>query len=281
MLCRNPYVKGIEPYGCGQCMPCRINRRRIWSHRIMLESMLHKDSVFVTLTYSQENVPEGGTLVKKDLQDWLKRFRKAIAPVQIRYYAVGEYGERTERPHYHIILFGVGVLAESLILETWKKGLIHVGSVTLQSASYVTGYVTKKMTKDTDDRLDGRAPEFAIMSLKPGIGYGAVPDIAKVLNSEHGSKVIARDLDVPNGLKHGGKSMPLGRYMRSKLREECGFETTGGQSVAEVERKAELLAMRNDYSTPQAYEAARPFVEWDKSNRTIYRSKLFAKKGTI
>ena len=108
-MCRNPYVKDGQAFGCGQCMPCRVNKRRIWSHRIMLEGKCWPFNTMATLTYSDENVPRledgRGILVVKHIQDWLKRIRKAYEPERLRYFACGEYGDNTWRPHYHVMLF--------------------------------------------------------------------------------------------------------------------------------------------------------------------------------
>ena len=99
-------MNGREAYGCGQCLPCRINKKRVWTHRIMLESSLHTDNAFVTLTYSDENLPKDGSLVPRHVQLFLKKVRKEIEPARLRFFCVGEYGDRTQRPHYHVALFG-------------------------------------------------------------------------------------------------------------------------------------------------------------------------------
>ena len=109
MECRNPFLRDGMAFGCGQCMPCRVNKKRIWTHRILLESYEYTDNVMITLTYDDEHMPRlddgRGILVPKDLQSWLKRFRKAIEPQRIRYFGVGEYGDESWRPHYHVIVF--------------------------------------------------------------------------------------------------------------------------------------------------------------------------------
>lgn len=233
MKCRSPFVRGMQVFPCGQCIPCRINRRRMWTHRIMLEALKHEHSSFVTLTY--EVPPEGDTLVPKDLQDWLKRLRKEIEPQRIRYYAVGEYGDNTQRPHYHIALFGYEPcrLGQSTytrfrknccpqcdrIRDTWGNGLVYVGSLEVSSAQYIAGYVTKKMTSKSDPRLNGRYPEFARMSLKPGIGADAVWDIVSTLRQ---FDLDRTQVDVPSTLRHGKKLLPLGRYLRRKIRIALG-----------------------------------------------------------
>lgn len=249
MLCKNPYLKGVMPFGCGQCLPCRLNRRRLWTHRLFLESLLHSDFSFVTLTYDEEHLPEGGALKKEDASLWLKRIRKAVYPRKLRFYLVGEYGDQTERPHFHVALFGYPscfnykfndkvslfyrskcqCMSCSTVRSTWSKGKVDVGTLTLESAQYIAGYVTKKMTKADDPRLKGRPPEFARMSLRPGIGAGAMVNVGEQLLTNGGCELILREGDVPTALKQGKKSLPLGRYLRKKLREFMGFPETGGQ----------------------------------------------------
>src|SRR5882672_6540477 len=58
---------------CGRCVGCKLERSRQWAMRCVHESKLHKDNVFVTLTYDNENLPAGGTLIKRDLQLFMKR----------------------------------------------------------------------------------------------------------------------------------------------------------------------------------------------------------------
>lgn len=279
LLCRNPFVKGIEPYPCGQCMPCRINRRRVWSHRLMLESHKHGSSVFATFTYAPENVPACGSLCPRDVQLWLKRFRKEIG-FPIRYYFVGEYGDETFRPHYHAALFGVGLEYQEVAQKTWGFGFVHFGELTIKSAQYIAGYVTKKMTKKDDPRLKGLHPEFARMSLRPGIGASAMVDVASALNDREGAAEVNRLGDVPGLLRHGPKKLPLGRYLKRRLRNELGAETDGAQ-IADQARIEELRALRKSSGSRSVYEVAKPFVDWQASDKVIFKDKLFKKKGML
>lgn len=203
-------------------MMCRIDRRRVWVHRMCLEALCHPESAFVTLTYDQEHLPHAGSLIPRDLQLWLKRLRKQVGPV--RFFGVGEYGDQTWRPHYHAAVFGIGRGHSDLVRETWGQGHTLVGDLTLHSASYVAGYVTKKMTGKDDERLGGRHPEFARMSLRPGIGALSIQRLAAALDGPAGRADIQHTGDVPGVLRTGGKLMPLGRYLRSKLRGELGHE---------------------------------------------------------
>lgn len=264
MLCEQPFTKAGVVHGCGQCFPCRFNRRRIWAHRIILEATQHAESCFVTLTYQDENLRQSSgellslddvlegrmpSLQASELRDFLKRLRKAIAPKRIRFYAVGEYGDETWRPHYHLALFGFpgcmygrtrrapgrSRVAWStccpvcrLVGDKWALGDVEVGRLEPQSASYLAGYVTKKMTAHDDARLKGRQPEFARMSLKPGIGYGALYEVAaQMLQYDLENKLV----DVPGALRHGSRVLPLGRYLHRNLRKMVGH---GEETPAEV-----------------------------------------------
>lgn len=270
MMCRNPFTRGVQAYGCGQCIPCRLNRRRLWTHRLMLETTLHSSSVFVTLTYSDDalsyrissRLPQ---LEPYHLQTWLKRIRKAAEPLRLRFYAVGEYGDVSFRPHYHVALFGYPLCSRGrssfrkygdgrvsccahcdLIASTWGHGAVDVGTLELASASYVAGYVTKKMTSADDPRLKGRQPEFARMSLRPGIGKDAMVEVANALQRFN---LDQSQPDVPSALRHGGRLLPLGRYLRRKLRAQLGKEESAPPFI-DPEMFELRVAARNDPENP-------------------------------
>lgn len=201
----------------------------------MLETTLHKENSFVTLTYADETLPPDGSLRPRDASLWLKRLRKRWRVSPIRYYLVGEYGDESWRPHYHAALFGFPACEYGqtrrfprgrersccprcdIIAETWGLGRIDLARLEQHSAQYVCGYVTKKLTSADDPRLEGRHPEFARMSLKPGIGGDFAPDVADIQMryNENGE-------DVPFALRHGPKLMPLGRYMVRRIRKQSG-----------------------------------------------------------
>lgn len=219
MLCRKPFTSGLLAFGCGQCNPCRINRRRVWSWRMFLESLCHDHSAFVTLTYDEEHLPHGATLEPPALQSFLKRLRASHSR-PLRFFAVGEYGEHTHRPHYHLALFGLSPVDGHLVDRSWPDGHVHIGDLTPSSANYIAGYVVKKMTHASDPRLAGRHPEFARMSLRPGIGAPAMQVLRDALNNQVGLSEIRSTGDVPRNLQLGRQSIPLARYLRKRLREE-------------------------------------------------------------
>lgn len=156
---------------CGRCMACRLNKARMWSIRIMNEVKSHQNNIFLTLTYNPESMPKNGSLQVADLQKFFKRLRKNSGK-KLRYFASGEYGDKKERPHYHAIIFGMGRNDRKVIETSWPFGLIHIGDVTYDSATYCASYTLKKLTGDKSAIYEQKkvSPEFSIMSRRPGIG---------------------------------------------------------------------------------------------------------------
>lgn len=174
----------------------------------------HDDACFITLTYSDEHLPTNNSLVKRDLQLFFKRLRKSY-PNKIKYFACGEYGEQTERPHYHAILFGIGLKADhkKYVMDAWPYCDWSVYSICKNSfgiaepdsIGYVAGYIDKKFSGELAEheyQSKGREPVFKLAS--NGIGLSFVLD---------NSNDLARDLC----LRHNGQSYSLPRYYLKKL----------------------------------------------------------------
>lgn len=265
MLCRKPHFVGALGFGCGQCLPCRINRRRVWTHRIMLESFCHSESCFLTLTYAPEYLPKDGNLQPKHLSLFLRRLRRSIP--KLRYFAVGEYGDETMRPHYHLALYGCGYDLAELYKEKWGMGLIHVGDLSAESAQYIAGYIVKKIVEKKDPRMYGKVKEFSRMSLKPGIGASAVPALVEQLETPFGQQSIIDNMDVPATLLHGRKKMPLGKYLMRKIRESLSINE-------EVIRDEKMLR----WSYENVVEL-RDALKGNKTQKEIYFEKT--KQGAL
>ena len=241
-LCAKPYIPTTgTPAPCGQCPGCLTNRKQLWTHRIMLESQGHDQNSFITLTYNDENLPLNSqgipTLKKRDLTLFIKRLRDRV-PKKLRYYAVGEYGSNGSRginPHFHICLFGADERYQPEIFDSWQaetgrgthefQSLGHslTGTLTPQSAAYVAGYVQKKTkyNKDMYEELD-IVPEYATMS--QGIGRNVIKELAKII--ENHPEALTPTGDVPYSLTYGKRQLPLGNYLREKLREELDLDRT-------------------------------------------------------
>ena len=180
VLSQNGFVFGdalrpIYQVPCGHCRGCLADRSRDWVVRNQKElDSCHGVASFLTLTYDAEHLPQGGVLVKRDLQLFLKRLR-TYCPETIRFFASGEYGSRSARPHYHLIVYGLyfsvddrkNGVAGALISKIWGKGICYVGDVNAHSISYVCRYVLKKAD---GFKVENSVPEFVNMSRNPGIG---------------------------------------------------------------------------------------------------------------
>lgn len=160
---------------CGKCLGCKASLSLMWSIRCYHESLSHLQSSFLTLTYDDESLPKNNSLLKSDLQKFFKRLRHSV---NFRYFACGEYGDLSGRPHYHALIFGKDWLEGYVpingklymhpdLTKTWGHGHVSIGAVTPESISYVTGYVSKKIAAA---KPVGREPEFRVMSRRSGIG---------------------------------------------------------------------------------------------------------------
>lgn len=170
---------------CGNCLGCRSTRAQSWALRCQLELQNHKEAVFATLTYDDEHKPL--TLEKRHVSAYLKKIRK-ILPNKLRFFASGEYGENTHRPHYHAIIYGASQLQAPRLAEAWTQGHVHIDQATPANIAYTAGYCSKKIgyRRHTHERVDPDTgevyqwqPPFIQMSRNPGIGAHA----KKFLNS--------------------------------------------------------------------------------------------------
>lgn len=250
MMCAYPLARGVQEFGCGRCAPCRLNKQRVWITRLMLEALQHEVSFFVTLTYRYEwhpplevsaCMPLDGRVSLRDVQLFLKRLREAVRDVspRLRYFLTAEYGDARQRPHYHAVLFGAlkgehrnpekGVRYEGcdcVICRAWNLGNVFIGTVTSDSVSYVVSYLQKGSLQDSSKKYG-----FSVMSRRPGIGLAAVPEFVRAMRGE-GGELRLENNDVASVVRVGGKLLPLGRYLRGKIRKVLLGDSVSPASAA-------------------------------------------------
>lgn len=191
---KHPVTGVLTTVPCGKCMPCRVNHAQDWRFRLEAELPKARSAVFLTLTINDENLVRNDqgfpVLVKKDLQKFWYRVRRDMnyrtqkyadseLPNKhtflrfppVKYYAVGEYGGESWRPHYHAIAFNISLETLKKIDKLWPLGFVKVGTVTPQSIGYVTKYITKIDSRDLDSRGLEDYPPFNCMSKGVGITY--------------------------------------------------------------------------------------------------------------
>lgn len=177
---------------CGQCMECRLTIARHWATRMYHEAQLHQHNCFLTLTYNNDHLPHDLSIDKDHIQRFLKRLRHHMGPFS--YYAVGEYGESTHRPHYHACIFGLDfpdkkqfkkmasywLYTSAKLTQIWGYGNCLIGALTYETAQYTAKYVTKKVLQGGGIymRLDEESGELFPV-IQPDSWMSTNPAIAK------------------------------------------------------------------------------------------------------
>lgn len=154
---------------CAFCPGCRARRSASWAVRLEDEERSWDRSCFLTLTIRDGldpklDPPSPERLRRRDLQLFFKKLRKA--GLKFKYYAVGEYGERSARAHYHLLVFGIDVRDRVAVEAAWPWGLVDFGRLEAASVRYVTGYVMKAPLGRLrlHEERQGNAPPFSVMS---------------------------------------------------------------------------------------------------------------------
>lgn len=241
--------------------------------------------IFATFTYAKKYMPEGGNLNPKDMTDFWKRLRKRCRG-KIRYYYCGEYGEETGRPHYHAAIWGVKENEKKYIRESWTRkvegsdegpshyepiGYVELSGIGPESAAYIAGYIIKAngfvYQKDVK--------EFQRMSNRPGIGARAIDDIGlDILNS--GKLKYLPGGDAPGTLQFGKVQVPIGRYLKNRLRDTLGVD----QATREAQMQARAINMMELYGKNSMVENYKKAVQ-GRLDGQLSRKKIRRGRGRI
>ncbi|UPW41178.1 replication initiator protein [Sigmofec virus UA08Rod_5307] len=171
------YRAGIKYFDCGTCPECLRQRSNVWVLRAVAESRLHAYSCMCTLTYDNYAYDSHGNIIgelppdrdlhvcKRDIQLFVKRLRKKFG-AGVKYLCNAEYGSRTHRAHYHILLFGVKfadshfykkskrgnvIYRSETLTSLWHHGICTIDSINVRAnvAAYCTKYCSKQRSEDT------------------------------------------------------------------------------------------------------------------------------------
>ena len=240
----------------------------------MLEREAHDAAWFCTFTYDDDHVPrsyypdpETGeaipslTLCKRDFQLLMKRIRRRFPDDHIRFFACGEYGSQTFRPHYHAIIFGLhlddlvpyktvregGELytyynspkLQSCWLDSDGKpiGFVVVGEVTWESCAYTARYVTKKLKGKEADFYEKHciSPEFSLMSRRPGIARDYYESHPGIFDSDY------INISTPKG----GRKFRPPRYFEKLFEIE---DPVRSKELKEIKKRLALDAQKSKLS---------------------------------
>lgn len=229
MLCAKlATLKDGSKFPCGQCANCKINKRREWQARLLLEAASHENGIFLTLTTADAGTPH---VLRKDyLRDFFAALRENYP--DLRYFGAGEYGTLTGRGHYHAHLFNNGLITKAHISQAWPFGRIHIGDTEPASLDYVLGYLLKNKQAPRWP-VELCFPEFRIFS--KGIAKHALPHL------------LIDGTELPREFKVFGRTWPIGRYLRDRAKK-MGFTVSERRVV--ILQALEAKAMRSLLSRP-------------------------------
>lgn len=130
---------------CQKCAGCRSLKAWIKSLRVQLETVGHGGRVWlVTLTFREEQADESDAY--KLVQLWLKRLRDHIGRKDgglIRYTCVSELGSRSNRLHYHLVVYSSAEVKWRMFAK-WEHGFSRFKLVSgLEAARYIMKYLSK------------------------------------------------------------------------------------------------------------------------------------------
>lgn len=248
------------PVPCGKCPECKKRRVSEWSFRLMQQDKISISSQFLTLTYDTRTVPltKRGfmSVSKRDLQLFFKRLRKLNPQQRLKYYAAAEYGGKTWRPHYHILLFNADVRT---IQQAWNNGHVHYGTVSGASVGYSLKYISKGK-RVPQHANDDRQPEFSLMSK----GIGANYLTKQMVKWHHADKENRMYVNL-----EGGKKASMPRYYKQKIyteeeRKKIGVIQRQRQLITESEIRKKY---GEDYNSIMAERHKAIFKKADYKNK--------------
>lgn len=243
-------------FPCGQCLNCRVNKRREWQSRLLLEASTHACSAFITLTFRDVGTPN--LLRKTDLKHFFRQMRFHYP--DLRHFSAGEYGTRFGRAHYHCCIFSKAPLLDDLIRSCWPYGSVDIGNVEPASLDYVLGYLLKDK-KQTTWPVEERFPQFRMFS--QGMGKLALPHL------------LVDGHELPREFRVFGRRWPIGRYLRDRAKK-MGFSISERESVKLEAYEAQIMrAMLKDpgLSTEQIAKLYDDFVAKREAKSTELKKK--------
>ncbi|QRV61994.1 replication initiator protein [Microvirus sp.] len=270
MRCLNTYFdkKNNREFNCGHCMPCRINRTTQWTLRILFELSEWDKASFCTFTYDDEHLPLDCSLHYEDLQKFWKLLRRHYPNRKFKYYCCGEYGDKTFRPHYHAIIFGLDSYSKEdrqSVNDLWKYssndyfyiGKDHKGilPVCREDIRYVAGYVQKKLYGQKAKEVYGsRVAPFSRCS--QGLGL------------ETAKRNIEQFKFLGYTTLHG-KRLAIPRYFRDKLNLNQQELITTNLTKEDIDKQGDYLT--NKFLEEKGLDMSYFFGKDGKPNELAFR----------
>jgi len=227
---------------CGKCAFCLQTKRNSWLFRLHHEARTQQmPAYFLTLTYDEKHLPRfkgKATLWFRHLQLYFKRLRKE--GYRLKYVAVGEYGTRTERPHYHAIMWTNAPV--NTIDAQWHHGNVHFGTLTAASIAYTLKYIVQPKIGDGETRQETRA------QYSKGLGASYLSAATHEYHSGDQENPVFTS-------RINGTIVSLPRYYRSKIftKYQLGINRDFQSKRAIKEYRKEYRRIRNIHPDPKGY----------------------------
>lgn len=211
MACQKPLQINGHTVACMSCDHCVGRRIHQWCARAMMEKESMGHALVVALTYSErtEHSRRSAQMFDyKDVQDLIRNLRRQVdyhfdRRSVVSFIAAGEKGDRTDRCHWHLVLFSevdltqIGkwsapwgrVHARSEIItpdgeearrrdwSLWDHGFVTVQEPDYGGMRYALAYALKDQFNVRNAMKSGRALKaetfgtgYLVMSKKPPIG---------------------------------------------------------------------------------------------------------------
>jgi len=282
----HPIEEQIIP--CGQCRDCRLKNSRDWGLRVALESRLYLQNSFLTLTYNQESLPLHSFLDYDAPVLFMKRLRERYGS-GIRSFGCAEYGEKYSRPHYHICLlnhdfsdkkifdlstanFGNNkrenyIYSSKELSDLWPYGNALTGTLTLESASYVARYCTKKINGKNAEKhyqtvnlrtgeILQRPPEKSVsVSRNRGLGFPWYEKYGSFVRTHDQVKLDGRSYSVPKYFDSLTEKIDPDRFEEIKKRRRVNANLAN--DILENDYNAARLLRENKFTEHRLYVLER------------------------
>lgn len=243
-------------FPCGQCPNCRINKRRDWQSRLLLEAASHAYSAFITLTFRDAGIR---TICRRsDLKGFYRSLRHYNP--DLRQFSAAEYGTLFHRAHYHACIFSARPFLDSDIRACWPYGSVDIGNVEPASLDYILGYLLKDK-KAVPLLVEARYPEFRMFS--PGIGKNALVHL------------LLDGTELPREFSVFGRTWPIGRYLRDRAKK-MGFSVSERECQRLEAFEADTMRVMLNNPSLSSEEIAKlydSFVQSRNEKQTVIRNK--------
>ena len=212
---------------CGKCYACKTNAKNQWVFRLQVEEDNSKRCYFITLTLNDQNLHD---LKKLDLQNFFRYLRKKGH--EFKYYAIGEYGSHTKRPHYHVALFLKSQTENNIvdhIQSIWNYGYTQVSELNIKRINYVLHYHIRPK------EVNGKKT-FALMS--KGLGNDIFQNEQIINRAKENS---CNNININN---RAGNSTFIPRYYRKKY----NIPSSSGAIIKDIGYNIHELKEKNNFN---------------------------------